>query len=57
MHMISNLLLGSAMAGYPSNTGKSFYADLRKGQNGVHYVDFLGGELKEDLDIQVSTSE
>ena len=34
----------------PSISGNHFYADFRTGDNGVHFADFLGGELQEDLD-------
>jgi hypothetical protein len=39
----------------PASFGKSFYADYAKGQFGNYYVDFLGGEIKSDLDLAVTT--
>jgi hypothetical protein len=66
-------LLGVAMAQGQSDipsTGKSFYADFRREEAtgldddwklGVpptlHYVDFKGGALGEDLDLWISTEE
>ena len=41
----------------PNQSGKHFYADFRVGQHGIHYADLLGGELREDLDLWVSTSQ
>ena len=57
MRTILALLIANAKAGLPPTSEKSFYSDLRKGSNGMHYADMLGGELKEDLDVWYSTSE
>jgi hypothetical protein len=51
-----SLLINQAWADLPPRSGSNFYSDFRTGSHGVHYADFLGGELKEDLDLWVSTS-
>jgi hypothetical protein len=41
----------------PASFGQSFYADYVKGSGGNYYVDFLGGEIKSDLDLAVTTQQ
>jgi hypothetical protein len=36
---------------------KSFYADFRKGVKGLNYIDLMGGELKDDLDLWLSSEQ
>lgn len=40
----------------PMSSGAHFYADLRSEKHGIHFVDFLAGDLKEDLNLWVTTS-
>ena len=49
--------IAQALGDFPSVSGKFFYSDFRTWQHGVQFADFLGGELKEDLDLWVSTSQ
>jgi hypothetical protein len=49
--MLKQYLLGQVAA-----TGKSFYADFMKNERNMYYLDFLGGALKADLDLALSTS-
>jgi hypothetical protein len=39
-----------------ASAAKHFYADFMHNENGMYYLDFLGGEMKADLDLALSTT-